>query len=212
MTSESNDNFHRMGGTAMTIPAGQAGPDDSPVLHASIELRPKVREAGDEAERIRRIPTEITQAMKDAGVFGMVLPRSWGAPELDPLTQIRIIETLAMADGSTGWCAMIGCDSGYITAFLEESVARDMYRDIWVSTAATATATGQATPVRGGYRVSGRFPFSSGCQHSEWVWVGCNVVENGSPRANSKGVPETRTCFLKVSDVEILDTWYTTGL
>jgi indole-3-acetate monooxygenase len=196
----------------MTIPAGQARPDDSPVLHAVIELGAKVRAAGDEAERIRRMPVAIAQAMKDAGVFGMVLPRSWGAPELDPLMQIRIIEALAMADGSTGWCAMIGCDSGYITAFLEDSVARDMYRDISVATAATATATGQATPVRGGYRVSGRFPFSSGCQHSEWVWVGCNVVENGSPRADSKGVPETRTCFIKVSDVEILDTWYTTGL
>ena len=142
----------------------------------------------------------------------MALPRSWGAPELDPLTQIRVIEALAIADGSAGWCAMIGCDSGYITAFLEESVAREMYKDIWVSTAATATATGQATPVKGGYRVKGRFPFSSGCQHSEWVWVGCNVVENGNPRLSRKGIPETRTCFLKVSDVEIVDTWYTTGL
>jgi hypothetical protein len=70
---------------------------------------------------------------------------------------------------------MIGCDSGYITAFLDENVAREMYPDIWVATAATATATGQATPVRGGYRVSGRFPLWSGCQHSEWVWVGRSV-------------------------------------
>ena len=54
----------------------------------------------------------------------------WGAPELDPLTQLRVIETLAMAEGSAGWCAMIGCDSGYITAFLDEDVAREMYPDI----------------------------------------------------------------------------------
>jgi indole-3-acetate monooxygenase len=65
---------------------------------------------------------------------------------------------------------MIGCDGGYVTAFLDESVARKMYPDIWVATAATATATGQATPVRGGYRVSGRFPFSSGCQHSSTMY------------------------------------------
>jgi alkylation response protein AidB-like acyl-CoA dehydrogenase len=196
----------------MLRPAGQAFAEDAPVLHAAIELRPKIQAAGDEMERIRRIPPEIADAMKGAGVFGMVLPRSWGAPELDPLTQLRVIEALAMAEGSAGWCAMIGCDSGYITAFLDENVAREMYPDIWVATAATATATGQATPVRGGYRVSGRFPFSSGCQHSEWVWVGCNVVENGTQRVNAKGVPETRTCFLKLSEVEILDTWYTTGL
>src|ERR1700737_4555260 len=153
----------------MTIPAGQATASDSPVLHAAIELGLTVRAAGDEAERIRHLPAAIAQSMKEAGVFGMVLPRSWGAPELDPLTQIRIIEALAIAEGSAGWCAMIGCDSGYITAFLDEHVAREMYPDIGAATAATATATGQATPVRGGYRVSGRFPFSSGCQHSEWV-------------------------------------------
>lgn len=102
----------------MTVPAGQARANDSPVLQSAIELRGKVREAGDEAERIRHLPPLVVQAMKDAGVFGMALPQSWGAPELDPLTQIRVIEALAIADGSAGWCAMIGCDSGYITAFL----------------------------------------------------------------------------------------------
>lgn len=141
-------------------PAGKAFPDDPPVLRAAVELGPKIRAAGDEMEQMRRIPPHLAQSMKDAGVFGMVLPRSWGAPELDPLTQIRVIEALAIAEGSAGWCAMIGCDSGYITAFLTEDVAREMYPDMWVATAATATATGQATPVRGGYQVSGRFPFS----------------------------------------------------
>jgi indole-3-acetate monooxygenase len=196
----------------MLRPAGKAFPDDSRVLRAAIELAPQVRAAGDEMERMRRIPPYVAQAMKDAGVFGMALPRSWGAPELDPLTQIRVIEALAIAEGSAGWCAMIGCDSGYITAFLDEDVAREMYPDIWVATAATATATGQATPVRGGYRVSGRFPFASGCQHCEWAWVGCNIVDNGTPHLNGNGIPQTRSCFVRLSDCEILDTWYTTGL
>jgi indole-3-acetate monooxygenase len=196
----------------MLCPASKAFPDDSQVLHAAIELAPQIRAAGDEIERMRRIPPPLAQAMKDAGVFGMALPRSWGAPELDPLTQIRVIETLAIAEGSAGWCAMIGCDTGYITAFLDEDVAHEMYPDIWVATAAAATATGQATPVRGGYRVNGRFPFASGCQHSEWAWVGCNVVNNGTPYVSASGIPETRTCFVHLSDCEILDTWYTTGL
>jgi indole-3-acetate monooxygenase len=196
----------------MVHPAGKAFTQDSPVLHAAIELGPKIRAAGDEMEQMRRIPPHLAQAMKDAGVFGMVLPRSWGAPELDPLTQIRVIEALAIAEGSAGWCAMIGCDSGYITAFLDENVAHEMYPDIWVATAATVTFTGQATPVSGGYRVNGRFPFASGCQHCEWAWVGCNVVQNGTPRVSAAGIPETRTCFVRLSECEILDTWYTMGL
>jgi alkylation response protein AidB-like acyl-CoA dehydrogenase len=196
----------------MARAAGTAFADDSPVLHAAIELGPKIRAAGDEMEQMRRVPPHLAQAMKDIGVFGMVLPCSWGAPELDPLTQIRVIEALAMAEGSVGWCAMIGCDSGYFTAFLDENVARQMYPDIRAATAATLTVTGQATPVRGGYRVNGRFPFASGCQHCEWAWVGCNVLENGTQRVSAAGMLETLTCSVKLSECEVLDTWYTTGL
>jgi len=192
--------------------AGEATADDHPVLHAAIGLAEQIRAASDEIERGRRIPQGIAQAMKDAGVFGMAMPRVWGGPELDPLTQFRVIEAMAMADGSVGWCAMIGCDGGYITAFLDQDVARTMYPDPLVATGAAATTTGQAVRVAGGYRVSGRFPFVSGGHHCEWVWVGCIVVENGVPCVDGNGVPETRQCLLRLSQCEILDTWHTTGL
>jgi alkylation response protein AidB-like acyl-CoA dehydrogenase len=192
--------------------AGEATANDSPVLHAAIWLVEQIRAASDEIERGRRIPPAIAAAMKEAGVFGMAMPRAWGGPELDPLTQFRVIETLAMADGSVGWCAMIGCDGGYITAFLDQDVARTMYPDLRVATGAAATTTGKAMRVPGGYRVSGRFPFVSGCQHCEWVWLGCIVVENGVPQVDGDGVPETRQCLVHLSRCEILDTWHTTGL
>ena len=60
--------------------------------------------------------------------------------------------------------------------------------------------------------VSGRFPFASGCQQSEWIWLGCTVIADDQPVSNSNGIPVTRQCFLKVADCEILDTWYATGL
>jgi alkylation response protein AidB-like acyl-CoA dehydrogenase len=101
----------------MTYFAGEAAKEDSPVLHAAIGLAEQIREASDEIETGRRIPQSIATAMKEAGVFGMIMPRAWGRPELDPFTQIRVIEALAMVDGSVGWCAMIGCDSGYVSAF-----------------------------------------------------------------------------------------------
>jgi indole-3-acetate monooxygenase len=196
----------------MTCVAGEAGPGDSPVLHAAIALAPQIRAAGNEIEQGRRIPQPIAAAMKTAGIFGMVMPRAWGGPELDPLTQFRVIEALAMADGSAGWCAMIGCDGGYVTAFLDQDVARAMYPDILVATGAAATPTGNAARVRGGYRVNGRFPFVSGCHHCEWLWLGCVVMEDDVPRADGSGVPETRLCFVKLSQSEILDAWHTTGL
>jgi len=192
--------------------AGVATADDSPILHAAIGLAEQIRAASDEIERGRRLPPGIAAAMKDAGVFGMAMPRVWGGPELDPSTQFRVIEALAMAEGSVGWCAMIGCDGGYVTAFLDQDVARTMYPDPMVATGAAATTTGRALRVPGGYRVSGRFPFVSGCHHCEWVWLGCIVVENDVPCVDGNGVPETRQCLLRLSQCEILDTWHTTGL
>jgi alkylation response protein AidB-like acyl-CoA dehydrogenase len=123
----------------MTHPAGHAEPNESPILNAAIALAPKIAASGEEIEQGRRIPASIVKGLKSAGVFGMAMPHAWGGPELDPLTQFRVLEALAMADGSVGWCAMINCDRGYITAFLDQKVGRTMYPDLQAGTAATAT-------------------------------------------------------------------------
>jgi alkylation response protein AidB-like acyl-CoA dehydrogenase len=195
----------------MTYLAGQAAPSDPPALHAAVAMAAEIRAAGDEIERERRIPPSIVERLTRAGIFGMTMPRAWGGPELDPLTQARIIEALAMADGSVGWCAMINSDGGFVTAFLEQHVAREMYADILVATAGVISPKGQALPVSGGYRLNGRFPFASGCQHCEWAWLGC-IVQDGTTDANSDVVPETRQFLVPISECEILDTWHTTGL
>ena len=82
----------------MTYAPGQAEPTNSPILHAAIAMAPQIRAAADEIERARRLPASIVEALKAAGVFGMAMPRVWGGPELDPLTQFRVLEALAMAD------------------------------------------------------------------------------------------------------------------
>jgi alkylation response protein AidB-like acyl-CoA dehydrogenase len=197
----------------MTHIAGVATKDDPPVLHAAIGLGEKIRGASEEIEAGRRLPASLAAGMREAGIFGMVMPRSWGGPELDPLTQFRVFEALAMADGSVGWCAMINCDGGYFTAFLEDDVGRAMYPDLSVATCAALTTTGRARRVKDGYHVTGRFPFLSGCHHSEWAWLGCLVVDDdGAPLSDRHGVPQTRQCCLPVARCEILDTWHTTGL
>jgi indole-3-acetate monooxygenase len=196
----------------VTSAAGHAEADDHPILHAAIALSPQIRALADEIEQARRLPNSIVDALKEAGIFSMPMPRAWGGPELDPFTQFRVLETLAMAEGSVGWCAMINCDGGYITAFLDQDVARAMYSDLQMGTAAAATPTGRAARVPGGYRVSGRFPFASGCQHCEWVWLGCLIMEGERAVVGASGVPETQQCIVRLSDCEVLDTWYTTGL
>lgn len=189
-----------------------ASDENHPTLQAVRALIPKIRAAAGEIERARRLTPEIVDALKAAGVFRMAMPREWGGPEIDLLTQTRIIETLAYADGSVGWCAMINSDGGYFGAFLDQNVAREMFRDLDAPAASSLVFSGEAAAVSGGYRVSGRWPFCSGCQHSQWLVGMCNVVEKGAPRLNAKGYPERRFCYIPITEGEILDTWYTTGL
>jgi alkylation response protein AidB-like acyl-CoA dehydrogenase len=182
------------------------------IVQAAQALTPQIRAAAEEIEASRRLPGPIVDALKRAGAFRMTMPREWGGPEADPLTQIRVIEALSYADGSAGWCAMINSDSGYFSAYLDPKVAREMFRDLDAPTGGSLLFAGRAEEVAGGYRITGRWPFVSGCTHCDWLIFSCNVIENGAPRTMSNGMPERRFCFIPARDAEVLDTWYTTGL
>ena len=179
----------------------------SEVRKAAAALGPQIREAAEETEQGRRLPPRIAQAIKECGVFGMAMPPAWGGAGLDPLEQLRVIETLARFDASAGWCAMIGIDGGWYSSFLDQDVARELFRDANAATASSILFAGNAKRVDGGYRVSGRWPFVSGCQHSEcWAFT-CNVIDQGGKR-----IPEMRLVYVRASMGQVLDTWYSTGL
>jgi len=182
------------------------------ILNAANALAPTIAECRDEIERERRLPMHLVEAMKKAGVFRMPMPRALGGPELDLPSQLRVIEALAVADASVGWCAMIGCEAGYYLGYIDQGAAREIFSDIDTVTSGALTLTGRAERVKGGYRVSGRWPFSSGCQHSSWLVAGCIVHENGAQSLRPTGVLESRQCLIPTKEVKILDTWHTTGL
>jgi alkylation response protein AidB-like acyl-CoA dehydrogenase len=182
------------------------------ILHAAIALQPLIRAARDEIEQGRRLPLHIVDKMKQAGIFGMAMPHEWGGSELDPISQLRVVEALAAADASVGWCAMINCMGAYSTSFLDQKVARAMYPDLNMPTAGSITLMGRAMRVAGGYQVSGRWQFASGCQHSAWIQAGCIVHDERGPCLRPNGTPETRQCLFPTTDAEIIDTWHSTGL
>jgi alkylation response protein AidB-like acyl-CoA dehydrogenase len=181
-------------------------------LDAARELGPKIRAAADEIEQGRRLPLRLVGEMQQAGVFRMAMPRAWGGPELDFLSQMRVIEALSIADASAGWCAMIGVDGGYMTAYVDQTVAREMYTDIDSVTAITFAPPGRAATAKGGFIVNGRWPFASGCQHARWLIGHFAIFDGDSPRLQPNGLPETRFGFLPFEECEILDTWTTNGL
>ncbi|HVG60752.1 MAG TPA: acyl-CoA dehydrogenase family protein [Hyalangium sp.] len=181
-------------------------------LEAVRALAPRIREVSAAIERERRLPAWVVQALKDVGVIRMTMPRAWGGPELEPLRQLEVVEELSRADSAVGWCAMIGSDGGYYSAFLEDLAGRQLYRDLDAVTAGLLSPAGRADVVPGGYRVSGRWSFGSGCQHSELLVGGVIVFDEDSARLDDTGAPEWRIAYLPRERCEILDTWHTLGL
>lgn len=164
-------------------------------------------------EEQRQLTPAAVRALQDTGVFRMAFGRRLGGPELDPLAQLELLERIAAADPSAGWCAMIGSDGGYATAWLDETVAKEMYPSLDTPTALNANPTGQARAIDGGYEVSGRWAFGSGSTHSDWLFLHCLTIEaDGALRMADDGLPAMRVAALPRADVEIVDTWRTTGL
>jgi alkylation response protein AidB-like acyl-CoA dehydrogenase len=185
----------------------------SDVGKAAIALGPEIREAADEMESERRLPFRIVEAMKQAGIFGIAMPRAWGGSELDLPEQLRVLETLSWFDGSVGWCATIGSSGGFTSSYLPDDVGRELFEGANAIGAGSLLFAGSAQRVDGGYRISGRWPFNSGCQHATVFGFTCHVVnENGQAVLRTNGFPETRLCLLPASQGKVLDTWYTTGL
>ena len=174
-------------------------------LDAVRELAQKIRAAADEIEQGRRLPMHLVREMQRAGVFRMAMPRAWGGPELDLLTQIRVIEELSIADASAGWCAMIGSDGGYMTAYIDQTVARGMYADIDSVTAITFAPPGRAVKTRNGFTVNGRWPFASGCQHATWLIGHFAIFDGDSPRSSSPmACPKPASVFCPLRNARLL--------
>jgi alkylation response protein AidB-like acyl-CoA dehydrogenase len=182
------------------------------VLEATRKLAPDVEARTGETASLRRLPSDLVTRLKAAGVFRMPMPRAWGGPEMTPRAQNEVVEILSAADPAVGWCAMIGSDSGFFGAFLEDSVARSLFSDLDHVTAGMLQPAGRAQRVDGGYRVNGRWGFGSGCTHADVMVGGCVVFDGDAPVMSERGMPEWRVAVAPASSWQVLDTWYTTGL
>src|SRR5262245_54333633 len=174
---------------------------------------PLVRAQAEKCESSGRLTSEVVDALRDAGVFRMAMSSELGGPELTPLEQIEVLEELAAADGSAGWCGMINSDGGYVTAFLDRDVVRGMYPSLDLPTAVVAAPTAQARVDGDSFVVTGDIAFASGSSHADWFFANCLVVDdNGMRWPEGALLPETRMCAVPRQEVEVLDTWHTTGL
>ena len=181
-------------------------------LEAARKLAPMIRTYAGDTEALRALPAPVFEALVDAGLFHMAFPRSMGGLELDLPTYIQVIEEIGKADASTGWVV----NQCAIFATYAARMPRALARKIWIDTprsvvANTPLADARAVVVEGGYRVTGRQGFSTGCRNASWVAAHAQVIENGKVRLD-KGDPETRYLFVPVGEAELLDTWHVRGM
>lgn len=170
---------------------------------ALADLAPIVENGVEQMEGGASLPDDVVDALKRAGAFRMAMPEAWGGPELPMVQILDVIEDLAYLEGAVGWCAMIGCDGGFYTAWLDDEVGRSMYADLDAITAGWVMPAGRATSIDGGYRLTGRWSFGSGSQHAAWFCSGALVEDT----------MEWRMLFVPADEVMVVPgTWDTTGL
>jgi indole-3-acetate monooxygenase len=161
----------------------------------------------DEAAAAATLTPDVVEALESSDLFRMGLPRGLGGYEVDPVTQLRTMETLAYIDGSTAWAVAIGNSSSFF-AWLDQSAALDLLDGRPgrpVSSVFASTARG--VEVDGGYRVSGRWNWASGSPHAALFVMGFAVVgEEGQPRT-ADDQPLQRWGVFAAGDVEVQSNW-----
>lgn len=182
------------------------------VLERIRELGPTISKRSEEIEDARRIPVDLVQDLVAAGCFRLGLPAKYGGEELDLPTILKVFEELSAFDASVGWTVMIGGGAPDILSLLPAAVFERLYAagpDLLAG--GTLAPKGTAVVVDGGYRVTGQWPFASGCLHSTWLCANCIVIENGEPRPGPLGV-DIRCMALPTEQWEIIDNWRVVGL
>jgi len=190
-----------------------ARPDAQDVVQRARDLAPIIDTAADEIERTRRLPEPVLAGMHGARMFRLLLPRSAGGEEVEPGTYLRAVEQIARHDGSLAWNMFVGNSSSILAAYLPEATAREIWADPRTVVAWGPPSEHRARAVPGGYRVSGRWEFASGCRAANWMGAHCQVEEpDGSLRLNHVGRPAIRSLIYPASQAKLVDTWNTIGL
>ena len=186
---------------------------ESQIVDRARALVPRIASLAVDIERDRRLPSALLDTLHEAQLFRLLLPRSQGGIETDPITFFHVIEAIAMADASTAWCLSQAGGCAMAAAYLDPTVAHRVFGDPRAVLAWGPGPNAKALAVEGGYRVSGTWAFASGGRHATWVGAHCPIFEaDGRPRSDAQGRQVERTMLVPAADVEWTDIWNVVGL
>lgn len=183
------------------------------LLQAVEEIRPILTQSVNKSERNATLAPAAVEALQASGLFKLRLPAILGGAEADPALNIEVLEALAYIDTASAWCTFIGATSiALLGAFLPEPGLQRVFADGRIPLAASAVhPVGCATPVAGGYQVSGHWRFCSGIHHADWIFCTA-MIQRPEGNYEESSLPERIFVTVPVCDVTIHDNWSVVGL
>jgi 3-hydroxy-9,10-secoandrosta-1,3,5(10)-triene-9,17-dione monooxygenase len=180
--------------------------DAQSVLAGIDDLLPLIAKRAQAAEELRRIPDDTISDLDEVGFFKLLQPEQWGGFQTDPAVFYEAVRRLATACGSTGWVSSIIGVHNWHLALFDQQAQEDVWADdptVRVSSSYAPMGAGEV--VDGGYKVSGAWQWSSGCDHATWAFLGGPVIKDGRP-------VDFGSFLIPRSDYRIDDVWNVVGL
>jgi len=182
-------------------------PSPADLVARAAAMIPALRERADACEKGNRVPDETIRDFQEAGFFKILQPRRWGGYEMDPEAFYAVQMKVAEGCMSSAWVLGVVAVHNWQLALFAPQAQDDVWRDdptILISSSYMPRA--QVTPVEGGYRISGRWGFSSGVDHCQWAFLG------GMLNDPETGIPDFVTFLVPRKDFKVLPIWNTIGL
>jgi len=184
------------------------------LLTAAEKLQPELMRRSREIDQLRQLPQDLAGQLAELGFYRLVVPEELGGLGVSPEVFCKICETLAMANGSTGWCVFIGATSQYLFGALPTSQLERMLENPNVITSGVFADMGtvmfEMQNGQPGYRVNGHWRWGSGCRNAQWISGGVHEVDADGQRV-TQGAALTRV-FFKPEEIAIQDNWHVSGL
>jgi indole-3-acetate monooxygenase len=177
-------------------------------------LAPVIAAAARRIEGGRELPPDLVDALHEARLWRMLLPRAYGGDEVSPVDYVQAIEEIAKADASTAWCIGQTSVCSTVSRNMKPEVAEEIFKKNPRGVLAWGpTNSAKAIAEKGGFRVNGVWPFASGSKRATWLAAHCFIVEpDGQQRRDADGKPVQKTLFVPRERATWQDVWHVMGL
>ena len=182
-------------------------PDRSALIARAANIRSILEESAEQTDAGCRLADAAVAALRANGMCRLMVPKRFGGYQTDIRTYIEVMAEIGRGCGSSAWVSSLVNVCAWLASLFPEQAQRDIWGanpDAWV--AGSLAPIGEATPVDGGWRVTGKWPWASGSLHAQWAACGIHMTNEHGEMA------DLGLSLMPMTDVSIEDTWFMVGM